>query len=60
VIAYALVDEPDERGHQMGDVIDVYVDRDAAVRERGIVGNETDWEPFLPVVELELAARGLN
>jgi hypothetical protein len=33
----------------------------AAVKElRGIVGDEPDWEPFLRVVELELAAGGMN
>jgi hypothetical protein len=48
VIVYALVDERDEPGHPMDDVIDVYVDREAAARElRGIGRDERGWAPFL-------------
>jgi hypothetical protein len=62
MIVYALIDSRDELGkHPFGDAVNVYLDRQAAEQGlAGIIRDEPEWEPFLSLVEIELATGNLN
>jgi len=62
VIAYAIVDSRDEPGqHPFGDVLDVYLDREAAEKElRDIVGDEPAWKPYFSLIAIELESGCAN
>jgi hypothetical protein len=62
VIVYALIDSRDELGeHPFGDVVDLYLDRRVATQGLcGMIRDEPEWEPFITLIEIELATGNLN
>jgi hypothetical protein len=62
MIVYALIDSRDEPGeHPIGDVVEVYLDRQAAEQGLcGVIRDEPSWEQFMSLVEIELRGGTLN
>ena len=62
MIVYGVIDSRDAPGkHPLGDVLDLYLERQAAEQAlRAIIGDEPEWEPFLSLVEIELATSSPN
>jgi len=62
VLVYGVIDSRDKPGgNPFGDVLGVHLDRQAAEQELcAIVGEEPGWEPFMLLVEIDLATGTWN